>query len=178
MIKHRFFRRLLFYVRRGMTFVEIMTVMSLLGILMAVAVKTYTDSADTARKSKCFEDIKAISRALKYYLMEDADPAYTLQRMRQGGSVQAGEILKKAGRLSSDVDMLDPWNRYYTLHKVYRNSGMIDFYVGSNSPEMFNEVFDTGFYSILAIDLNDGVPPAVNVNVRGYWVKADELRKM
>lgn len=162
--------------KRALTYIEIIAVIGLISILMLAATKTYTEAGESAQRSKVIEDLTGLSRSLKYYFMEIPDPNNTFKTFRQSGSANALNTLQASGRLSHAIDLIDPWGEYYTMHKVY-NGPKIEFYVGCTSPKMQFADFEHGSWKKIVIDLNDGIPPAQQKEVEGFWIKVDEMRK-
>lgn len=162
----------------GMSFTEIIIVIGLISILSVTAMNSYMGATDTAQRAKVVEDLNGLSKAVKFYLIERPDPVSAFRALRDAGSIDASSTLARAGRLSSGEKMLDPWGHHYTLHSIIKPYSIVEFYIGSVSPEMNYNEYDKGFYSVLTVDWNDGVPSAIIRNVPGYWVKIDEAREL
>lgn len=56
--------------RRGFTFIEILVVITIIGILTTVAVVSYTQVTASGRDSKRIKDLAAIQAALEFYRIE------------------------------------------------------------------------------------------------------------
>jgi len=57
--------------RRGFTLVEIMIVVLIIGILMSIAVPSFIQARQTARKSSCINNLKAIETAKEQWAMDN-----------------------------------------------------------------------------------------------------------
>ncbi|MFU8836729.1 MAG: type II secretion system major pseudopilin GspG [Thiohalomonadaceae bacterium] len=108
--------------QRGLTLIEIMVVVVILGILGAVLVPRVMDNPDRARIAKAKQDIQAIRSALDLYKLDNFQYPSTDQGLqalivRPGGSPEARNW-KQGGYLERLPQ--DPWSNPYQ----YLNPGV------------------------------------------------------
>ena len=57
--------------RKGFTLVEIMIVVLIIGVLMAIAVPSFVQARQSARKSACIDNMKQIENAKEQWAMDN-----------------------------------------------------------------------------------------------------------
>jgi prepilin-type N-terminal cleavage/methylation domain-containing protein len=62
--------------KKGFTLLELLIVISIIGILVTVAAASYTSSQQKARNSRRMSDMKAVQNAAEQYYSAQTSPAY------------------------------------------------------------------------------------------------------
>lgn len=89
---------------RGITLVELLVVMAILGILMTFAIQYYGSTSDDARKIKAMNDMNGIKSAIKMYYI-------------QSGGQYPPSIEALVGKYLP-AQPVDPWGVNYRLDTV------------------------------------------------------------
>lgn len=109
---------------RGFTLIEIMVVITILGILAALIVPRVVGRTDDARIAAARQDIGAIMTALKMYRLDNGRYPTTEQGLRALFEKPTAEPLptnwKQGGYLERTSPPKDPWGRDYQ----YLNPGL------------------------------------------------------
>jgi general secretion pathway protein G len=122
---HRpFVRRSLLARARGFTLIEIMVVITILGILAALIVPRVVGRTDDARITAAKTDISGIMNALKMYRLDNGRYPTTEQGLRALIEKPAAEPVpnnwKQGGYLERRTVPSDPWGKEYQ----YLNPGL------------------------------------------------------
>ena len=138
---------------KGFSFIEILVVLVIMGLLISVVAPTVLNSADDARIQKAQADFKSIETALKIYRLDNFVYPSTEQGLEAlvSPSTLAPEPrnFKRGGYLSELP--LDPWGRPY----LYLSPG---------------EYRETDIYSLGS----DGLPGGENQNADiGNWKEGE-----
>lgn len=83
----------------GVTAIELLVVLAIIGVLTAVAVPKYQDYRERARVNQAIMDIRAINASLRLHMLDTKTPPLTLAEVGQAGK-------------------LDPWGRPYQYLKL------------------------------------------------------------
>ncbi len=107
----------------GFTFIELMVVIVILGILAMVIAPNFMDAPDEARQNKAKIDIKAIESALKLYKLDNGVYPSTEQGLQALVSPPEAGVLpkkwRKGGYLEKTNLPKDPWGNEF----VYLSPG-------------------------------------------------------
>lgn len=112
--------------KKGFTFIEVMVVVMILGILATFIVPKIIGKPDEARMTKAKSEIKAMESGLKMYRMENSGYPTTEQGLE--ALVQKPDIepiprnWKKGGYIEVEGSPKDPWENLY----IYRSPGEDD----------------------------------------------------
>jgi general secretion pathway protein G len=108
----------------GFTFIELMVVIVILGILAMVIAPNFMDAPDEARQSKAKIDIKSIEAALKLYKLDNGVYPSTEQGLEAlVKAPETGVLPKKwrnGGYLEKKYVPKDPWGNEF----VYLSPGI------------------------------------------------------
>ncbi|MFH2063851.1 MAG: type II secretion system major pseudopilin GspG [Pseudomonadota bacterium] len=108
----------------GFTFIELMVVIVILGILAMVIAPNFMDAPDEARQSKARIDIKAIESALKLYKLDNGVYPSTEQGLEALVRPPETGVLpkkwRKGGYLEKSNLPKDPWGNEF----VYISPGV------------------------------------------------------
>lgn len=105
------FRDLLNKKRKGMTLIELMIVVVIIGIVFAYAFINAGANTEKAKYARAQEDISALASAVALKVAEDGDLATTLVA---DNFESASEYFDK--KLSKPyANMIDPWGTQYTM---------------------------------------------------------------
>lgn len=111
---------------KGFTFIEIMVVVVIIGILATFLVPKIMGKPDEARVAKAKSDIKVIESGLKMYKIDNGKYPTTEQGLSALIKKPVIEPIprnwKKGGYLESTEVPLDPWGNDY----IYRSPGESD----------------------------------------------------
>jgi len=98
--------------RKGMTLIELMIVVVIIGIVFAYAFVNAGANTEKAKYARAIEDISAITSATAMYVAETGDVATALDATHLGKANT--DVLDK--KLSKKLtDMKDPWGTAYSL---------------------------------------------------------------
>jgi prepilin-type N-terminal cleavage/methylation domain-containing protein len=86
--------------RRGFTLVEIMIVVSLVGLLAAMAVPSFMRSRNTARKNTCINNLKQIDSAVQQWATECRKPQSARVDFSDIGPYLKGAVVCPSGGTS------------------------------------------------------------------------------
>ena len=109
---------------RGLTLIEVMIVVVILGIIATITVVQLSDEPDRARVAKAKTDMRSIETALELYRLDNYSyPAgdqglHALVAPRSGGLSSSGYMKKVP---------LDPWNNEY-VYQFPGDHGPFDLY--------------------------------------------------
>lgn len=102
---------------RGFTLIEIMVVITILGILAALIVPRVVGRTDDARVAAARQDIASIMQALKLYRLDNGRYPTTEQGLRSLIEKPNGEPVpnnwKQGGYLERSALPKDPWGKEY-----------------------------------------------------------------
>ena len=111
---------------KGFTFIEIMVVIVIIGILATFLVPKIMGKPDEARVAKAKSDIKVIESGLKMYKIDNGKYPTTEQGLSALINKPVIEPIprnwKKGGYIESNEVPLDPWGNDY----IYRSPGESD----------------------------------------------------
>ena len=100
--------------RKGMTLVELMIVVVIIGIVFAYAFVNAGASTEKAKKARTSEDIAAITSAVAMYIGEQADQAAAITALNTNMTGKDKDALDK--KLSKPFKtMKDGWGAAYTV---------------------------------------------------------------
>lgn len=98
--------------RKGMTLIELMIVVVIIGIVFAYAFVNAGANTEKAKQARTTEDIAAITSAVAMYVAETGDVAKALDATHLGA--EDTDVLDN--KLSKPlVDMKDGWGKAYTV---------------------------------------------------------------
>lgn len=109
--------------RRGFSFIELMVVLVILGIMATMIVPRIMGRPEEARRVKAKVDIQTIGTALKLYMLDNGDYPSTEQGLQaiveapESGSLP--KSWREGGYLEKRSVPKDPWDNEY----VYFNPG-------------------------------------------------------
>jgi general secretion pathway protein G len=102
---------------RGFTLIEIMVVITILGILAALIVPRVVGRTDDARVAAARQDIASVMQALKLYRLDNGRYPTTEQGLRSLIEKPTGEPVpnnwKQGGYLERSALPKDPWGKEY-----------------------------------------------------------------
>jgi general secretion pathway protein G len=108
----------------GFTFIELMVVIVILGILAMVIAPNFMDAPDEARQSKARMDIKSIEAAIKLYKLDNGTYPSTEQGIEALVKAPETGILpkkwRKGGYLEKRNVPKDPWGNEF----IYLSPGV------------------------------------------------------
>ena len=108
---------------KGFTFIEIMVVIVILGILATLIVPKIMGRPEEARRVKAQVDIQSLETALKLYNLDNGSYPSTEQGLEAlvelPGSGQLAKAWREGGYLEKGRVPLDPWGNEY----VYMSPG-------------------------------------------------------
>ena len=104
--------------RKGMTLIELMIVVVIIGIVFAYAFVNAGANTEKAKYARAIEDISAITSAVAMYVAETGDVTEALDATHLGaaklGAIATTKVLDK--KLSKKLeDMKDPWGVVYDI---------------------------------------------------------------
>lgn len=100
--------------RKGMTLIELMIVVVIIGIVFAYAFVNAGANTEKAKYARAIEDISAITSAVAMYVAETGDVAEALGT--EGLGITEGDITVLDKKLSKKfAEMKDPWGGEYTI---------------------------------------------------------------
>ncbi len=112
--------------QKGFTFIEIMVVVVIIGILATFLVPKIIGKPDEARVAKAKSDIKVLESGLKMYKMDNGRYPTTEQGLAALIKKPVIEPVprnwKKGGYIEAEDVPLDPWGNEY----IYRSPGEAD----------------------------------------------------
>lgn len=112
--------------KKGFTFIEVMVVVMIIGILATFIVPKIIGKPDEARVAKAKSEIKAIESGLKMYRMENSSYPTTEQGLDALFIKPDIEPIprnwKKGGYIEANETPKDPWDNYY----IFRSPGEDD----------------------------------------------------
>jgi general secretion pathway protein G len=112
--------------KKGFTFIEVMVVVMILGILATFIVPKIIGKPDEARVAKAKSEIKSIESALKMYRMDNSNYPTTEQGLdalfKKTDIEPIPRNWKKGGYIEATETPKDPWGNYY----IYRSPGEND----------------------------------------------------
>ncbi len=101
----------------GFTFIELMVVIVILGILAMVIAPNFMDAPDEARQNKARIDIKAIESALQLYKLDNGMYPSTEQGLEALVKAPESGVLpkkwRKGGYLEKSFVPKDPWGNEF-----------------------------------------------------------------
>jgi general secretion pathway protein G len=107
---------------RGFTLVELIVVSAILGVLMLIALPTYTAYMKSVKESRCMADIRTLEKDISAYAIE------------KNALPDTNTFLTEIGR----DGLLDPWGRNYVYLKIAGGGGV-------PYKDLLNKPFNTDF---------------------------------
>jgi len=99
--------------RKGMTLIELMIVVVIIGIVFAYAFVNAGANTEKAKYARAIEDISAITSAVALYVAETGDVTTALSNTGLGKIADTKVLDKKLSK--KFADMKDPWGTAYSL---------------------------------------------------------------
>lgn len=99
--------------RKGMTLIELMIVVVIIGIVFAYAFVNAGANTEKAKYTRAIEDISAITSAVAMYVAETGDVTTALGNTGLGAIATTKVLDKKLSK--KFADMKDPWGTAYSL---------------------------------------------------------------
>jgi general secretion pathway protein G len=105
--------------RRGFTLMEMLIVLTIIGLLMGMVIFKVTDLGKTARPQKAAADIVTFKEMLAAYELDNGTLPTTEQGIKALWSKPTADPVPARWHAQLDSEILDPWNHPYQ----YRNPG-------------------------------------------------------
>lgn len=123
----------------GFTLVELMIVMSIIGILMMLAVPSYVTAIKHAREAVLKEDLHTMRAAIESYTMDKEKGPQSLDDLVQSGYLRA--IPEDPMTHSSDTWVTDQSQDMYSLDET--DPGIDDVHSGSDETGTNGQAYNT-----------------------------------
>ncbi|ABO49559.1 hypothetical protein Dred_1024 [Desulforamulus reducens MI-1] len=138
---------------RGFTMIEILVVITMIGILSTIVVPKITSQMDKPKKSRAMIEIKTIKDALDIYFAENSSYPTTQKEIAEVMR-DNGVLGEKFGKYSA----LDPWKNPYYI-KITTN----EYTIWSEGPKTGTELDDivtTNEDTEVYVDKNNNLDPS------------------
>ena len=95
--------------RNGFSLLELIVVMTLIGLLVAIALPAYTDATQKAKEAVLKEDLQRLREALEEYFTDRGEYPLALLDLVEGGYLRAIPIDPITGATNTWVVEYAPW---------------------------------------------------------------------
>ena len=101
--------------RKGMTLIELMIVVVIIGIVFAYAFVNAGANTEKAKYARAIEDISAITSAVAMYVAETGDVTEALDATHLGAANTAEDTVLDKKLSKKFAEMKDPWGVKYDI---------------------------------------------------------------